>query len=300
MIVAIQATAKIILSWIFALYASNQNMIYALGSFLAVVAGVYFTREMATLLREQLNKRLGRPSLVRYTSKKTRVGEFLLCCRHALCCCMCRKRSGHEFDDVVLHKKLEDQVGLFRCGSIGGAENDFVPAIVFNQRKLCEREKRIIQSTSEAYAVSRVSEKFKASFCNPPTSFTYTPFAGMHSNIPSTEGSLGLETTTGGAQQRFRLLQIALFAALHFVPERGVALRGAALRGILLVAGALVFADQLLQVSPLLTERGCYTTIAPTTRPGPASCQQRLWDRAVAEPFSSDLLKIMILCPHFF
>lgn len=27
-----------------------------------------------------------------------------------LTCCLCRKRAGHEFDDVVLHKRLEEQI----------------------------------------------------------------------------------------------------------------------------------------------------------------------------------------------
>jgi len=68
---------KFRMSWVQALYGSTQNTLYALASFLAVMAGIYFTRELAILLREQLNKRLGRPSLVRVTSKKTRVGEVL-------------------------------------------------------------------------------------------------------------------------------------------------------------------------------------------------------------------------------
>eukprot|EP00391_Amoebophrya_sp_Ameob2_P006394 CAMPEP_0178991398 /NCGR_PEP_ID=MMETSP0795-20121207/5505_1 /TAXON_ID=88552 /ORGANISM="Amoebophrya sp., Strain Ameob2" /LENGTH=1148 /DNA_ID=CAMNT_0020683101 /DNA_START=650 /DNA_END=4096 /DNA_ORIENTATION=+ len=109
-IVAIQATARIVTSWLHTLYGSSQNMMYALVSFLAVMVGVYFTREMATLLREQLNKRLGRPSLVRITSKKTRLGETWRLLKNVLTCCLCRKRAGHEFDDVVLHKRLEDQI----------------------------------------------------------------------------------------------------------------------------------------------------------------------------------------------
>ncbi|CAD7923285.1 unnamed protein product [Amoebophrya sp. A120] len=109
-IVAIQATARIVTSWLHTLYGSSQNMLYALGSFIAVMVGVYFTREMATLLREQLNKRLGRPSLVRMTSKKTRMGEAWRLLKNVLTCCLCRKRAGHEFDDVVLHKRLEEQI----------------------------------------------------------------------------------------------------------------------------------------------------------------------------------------------
>jgi len=108
-IVAIQATARILMSYIQMLYGSTLNMMYGLGSFLSVMIGIYFTREMATLLREQLNKRLGRPSLVRVTSKKTRLGDLANFIKGILFCC-CRKRQGHEFDDVVLHKKLEEQI----------------------------------------------------------------------------------------------------------------------------------------------------------------------------------------------
>jgi len=47
-----------------------------MGTIVVLFVGVYFTREMAILLREQLNKRLGRPSLVRKTSRVTYLGEL--------------------------------------------------------------------------------------------------------------------------------------------------------------------------------------------------------------------------------
>lgn len=74
---------------------------------IVVFVGVYFTREMAILLREQLNKRLGRPSLVRRTTKRTRLGEVFGFIKRML---WLGKKHGSEFSDVVMHKKLEDQI----------------------------------------------------------------------------------------------------------------------------------------------------------------------------------------------
>jgi ATPase family AAA domain-containing protein 3A/B len=61
---------------------------------------------MAILLREQLNKRLGRPSLVRKTSRVTYLGEFT----RKILNMVLRRKEGREFDDVVLHPKLQEQV----------------------------------------------------------------------------------------------------------------------------------------------------------------------------------------------
>merc|ERR1740139_131730 len=55
---AIRATAEIIASWITSVYSSPQNLLLAIGSIVACVGGAYLCREMAILLREQLNKRL--------------------------------------------------------------------------------------------------------------------------------------------------------------------------------------------------------------------------------------------------
>merc|ERR1719440_1466501 len=67
---AIRETANIAASWVSSVYRSPQNLLLAIGSIIACLGGVYFAREMAILCREQLNKRLGRPSLVRKTNRR--------------------------------------------------------------------------------------------------------------------------------------------------------------------------------------------------------------------------------------
>merc|ERR1712000_317015 len=96
-IAAIQATAKIIMSWVQSLYGSSENMMSAIATVLGCIIAIYFTREMAVLLREQLNKRLGRPSLVRLTSRRTRLGDFWVAIKNIVL----RRKPGHEFADVV-------------------------------------------------------------------------------------------------------------------------------------------------------------------------------------------------------
>jgi len=64
-------------------------------------------REMAVLLREQLNKRLGRPSLVRMTSRRGMLKDTWLFFLRLL---RLRPQHGAEFSDVVLHPQLHQQV----------------------------------------------------------------------------------------------------------------------------------------------------------------------------------------------
>mmetsp|Transcript_40641 Transcript_40641/g.91683 ORF Transcript_40641/g.91683 Transcript_40641/m.91683 type:complete len:828 (+) Transcript_40641:49-2532(+) len=104
---AIKATADIILSWITAVYSSPQNLMLAIGSVVVAIAGVYLAREMAILLREQLNKRLGRPSLVRSTNRRGTMQSLWIGLLRLL---KIRKPHGAEFDDVVLHPDLHQQV----------------------------------------------------------------------------------------------------------------------------------------------------------------------------------------------
>jgi ATPase family AAA domain-containing protein 3A/B len=105
-IAGIQATAKIVTVWMQSLYGSSENLFAAVATIVGLIASVYFTREMAVLLREQLNKRLGRPSLVRMTSRKTRLGEVWLAIKNFVL----RRQDGFEFSDVVLHPTLEEQI----------------------------------------------------------------------------------------------------------------------------------------------------------------------------------------------
>lgn len=104
---AIKATADIVFSWITMFYGSPQHLLLGLGSIVVALGGVYFMREMAILLREQLNKRLGKPALVRSTNRRGTLTQlytgFLRLLRF-------RDFHGSEFNDVVLHPKLHQQV----------------------------------------------------------------------------------------------------------------------------------------------------------------------------------------------
>jgi DNA polymerase III delta prime subunit len=104
---AIRATADIALSWIKGVYGSPANLALAIGSVVVAIGGVYITREMAVLLREQLNKRLGRPSLVRTTNRRGFLQQFWIGFLRLL---RLRSPHGSEFADVVLHPKLHLQV----------------------------------------------------------------------------------------------------------------------------------------------------------------------------------------------
>merc|ERR1740138_1486505 len=104
---AIRETADIALSWVTFVFRSPANLALGIGSIVVAVGGVYLMREMAVLLREQLNKRLGRPSLVRMTNRRGMLQEAWIALLRLL---RLRGRHGSEFDDVVLHPKLHQQV----------------------------------------------------------------------------------------------------------------------------------------------------------------------------------------------
>jgi len=104
---AIRETASIAAAWVSGIYRSPQNLLLAIGSIIACLGGVYFAREMAILAREQLNKRLGRPSLVRSTNRR---GFFQQSWIWLLRLLRLRAPSGSEFSDVVLHPALHQQV----------------------------------------------------------------------------------------------------------------------------------------------------------------------------------------------
>lgn len=107
MLAAIKASTDIAVGWVTAVYSSPANLILAIGSIVVAIGGVYLAREMAVLLREQLNKRLGRPSLVRMTNRRGRFSEVSAWLLRLL---RLKKKLGAEFDDVVLHPKLQQQV----------------------------------------------------------------------------------------------------------------------------------------------------------------------------------------------
>jgi len=93
------------------LYRDPMNLLWGIGSIVGLFAGIYFSREFATLAREQLNKRLGRPSLVRRTSRKSLLGDIMRSTKKSLRrCCGCALRDDAVFDDVVLSPDLQKQV----------------------------------------------------------------------------------------------------------------------------------------------------------------------------------------------
>jgi ATPase family AAA domain-containing protein 3A/B len=104
---AIRETANIAASWVSSVYRSPQNLLLAIGSIIICLGGVYFAREMAILFREQLNKRLGRPSLVRQTNRRGFFNQFWIGLLRFL---RLRAPLGSEFADVVLHPTLHQQV----------------------------------------------------------------------------------------------------------------------------------------------------------------------------------------------
>lgn len=104
---AIRETANIAASWVSNVYSSPQNLLLAIGSVVVCLGGVYLAREMAVLLREQLNKRLGRPSLVRQTNRRGYFQQFWIGTLRLL---RLRPPLGSEFADVVLHPDLHGQV----------------------------------------------------------------------------------------------------------------------------------------------------------------------------------------------
>ena len=102
----IREIAGIVASWFRGFYENPYQLAYAVAFCAAVAAAIYIARELAILLREQLNKRLGRPSLVRHTSRKSMMGDFFRFWGR-----ICRLyKTGHQFDDVVLKQSLENQI----------------------------------------------------------------------------------------------------------------------------------------------------------------------------------------------
>jgi len=107
MLAGIEATARIASDWISTVFNSPYNLALLIGSVVTCLGGIYLVREMAILLREQLNKRLGRPSLVRMTNRRGGMQEFGIAILRLL---RLRPPRGAEFNDVVLHPKLKQQV----------------------------------------------------------------------------------------------------------------------------------------------------------------------------------------------
>ena len=103
---AIREVAGIVRDWLASLYGAPENIGIAVGSIVLLAAGIYFVREAAILAREQLNKHLGKPSLVRMTSRRGRLSDLMVWVRRVFM----GDKGGREFDDVVLSKDLFSQI----------------------------------------------------------------------------------------------------------------------------------------------------------------------------------------------
>ena len=92
----IRETAKLVQDW-----ATLENVFFVIGAILVLFIGFFIARESAVLVREQIGKYWGRPSLVRYTS----VGKGWWFCPH-------RHTATVEdkFSDVVLDPSLFAQI----------------------------------------------------------------------------------------------------------------------------------------------------------------------------------------------
>mmetsp|Transcript_11707 Transcript_11707/g.25218 ORF Transcript_11707/g.25218 Transcript_11707/m.25218 type:complete len:822 (+) Transcript_11707:54-2519(+) len=104
---AIRETAEIIRNYVAEVFGNPEKLALAVGTIIAVCAGIYLAREMAILLREQLNKRLGRPSLVRSTNRISTWGEI---CMFVRSCCGRAPDPLQHFSDVVLSDALHKQI----------------------------------------------------------------------------------------------------------------------------------------------------------------------------------------------
>eukprot|EP00400_MALV-I_sp_L67-5_P000205 gene205-653_t len=105
-IAQIREVASTISQWFGNFYQNPKQVFYGIAMVAAAAACIYLARELAILLREQLNKRLGRPSLVRQTNRKTMMGDVARFFGRIFGL----YRTGHQFDDVVLNDRLSKQI----------------------------------------------------------------------------------------------------------------------------------------------------------------------------------------------
>ena len=97
----IKESADIAAGWVRELYSNPDNLLIGLGSILGLVAGIYFAKELAQLVREEISRRLGKPDLVRVTSRRGYLSDFF---------CAKRTRGKDAFADVVLNPDLFGQI----------------------------------------------------------------------------------------------------------------------------------------------------------------------------------------------
>eukprot|EP00937_MAST-01D_sp_MAST-1D-sp2_P000014 g14.t1 len=103
-----------------ALLADRQKLLTTVGALVALAAGVFIVREAAKLLAAQIERRLGRPSLVRETSRALGLGAVLGAARALLpwpsgaqasgAAAAAARRLVRQFDDVILADELKERV----------------------------------------------------------------------------------------------------------------------------------------------------------------------------------------------
>lgn len=102
---ALQATFDNVGQGISTLLADRQKLIKFVGGFVALAAGIYLSREAIRIVGKLIEQRLGKPSLVRETSRSSGALGFLAA--------LFRRRSAKgqdELADVVLRSALETRV----------------------------------------------------------------------------------------------------------------------------------------------------------------------------------------------
>ncbi|EEY68689.1 uncharacterized protein PITG_19005 [Phytophthora infestans T30-4] len=102
---ALQATFDNLGQGIAVLLADKQKLIKFVGGFVALAAGIYLSREAIRIIGKLIEQRLGKPSLVRETSRSSGAFGFLSALirrKHA--------KGPDELADVVLRSSLETRV----------------------------------------------------------------------------------------------------------------------------------------------------------------------------------------------
>ena len=91
----IRETARVVVDTVVMIYSNPENILIGIASIILLIGGIFFAREFATLVREQVSEQLGKPSLIRYYSKKS---------------FWSKKNSDSVFKDVVLRFDLFDRI----------------------------------------------------------------------------------------------------------------------------------------------------------------------------------------------
>lgn len=110
---AVQTTLAGLGDGVKSLLGDKKKLYSAVGSIVSMAAGIYVVREISRIVGAQVEKRLGKPSLVRETSRSSGVLPLLLSCLDLFSFLLFwrkRKDITSAFSDVVLKKTLEERV----------------------------------------------------------------------------------------------------------------------------------------------------------------------------------------------